>query len=134
MYRAKNKREKKSYILLFACSLTRAIHLELLPDQTKEEFIRALKRLIARRGCPETIYFDNSKTFVVASKGIKRINKSKIFHHFLNTKGIKWKSNLSRTPWWGGQFERMVGLLKNALYKTVGKSKLDWHELAFNRY
>ena len=50
MYRAKDKREKKSYSLLFTCSLTRAIHLELLPDQTKEEFIRALKRLIARRG------------------------------------------------------------------------------------
>ena len=63
---AKNKREKKSYILLFTCSLTRAIHLELFPDQTKEEFIRALKRLIARRGCPETIYSDNAKTFVAA--------------------------------------------------------------------
>ena len=24
----------------------------------------------------------------------------------------------------------MVGLVKNALYKTVGKSKLEWHELA----
>ena len=37
---------------------------------------------------------------------------------------------MSRAPWWGGQFERMVGLVKNALYKTVGKSKLEWHELA----
>ena len=35
MYCTKNKREKKSYIFLFTCSLTRAIHLELLPDQTK---------------------------------------------------------------------------------------------------
>ena len=34
MYRAKDKKEKKSYILLFTCSLTRAIHIELLPDQT----------------------------------------------------------------------------------------------------
>ena len=24
----------------------------------------------------------------------------------------------------------MVGLLKNPLYKTVGKSKLEWHELS----
>ena len=89
IYSAKIKKEKKSYILLFTCSETRAIHLELLLDQTKEEFIRALKRLIARRGCPETIYSDNAKTFVAASKWIKRINKSEIFHQFLNTKGIK---------------------------------------------
>ena len=50
MYRARNKKGGKSYILFFTCSLTRAMHLELLPDQTKEEFIKALKRLIARRG------------------------------------------------------------------------------------
>ena len=87
IYHAKNKRKKKSYILLFTCSLTRAIQLELLPDQTKEEFIRALKRLIARRGCPEAIYSNNAKTFVAASKWIKRINKSEILQNFLNTKG-----------------------------------------------
>ena len=130
MYRTKNTREKKSYILLFTCSLTRVIHLELLTDQTKEEFIRALKRLIARRECPETIYSANAKTFVAASKWIKKINKSQILHHFLNNKDIKWKLSLSRAPWWGGHFERMVGFVKNGLYKTVGKSKLEWHELA----
>ena len=130
MYHAKNKREKKSYILLFTCSLTRAIHLELLPDQIKEEFIRELKRLIARRVCPEAIYSNNAKTFVAAFKWIKRINKSEALHHFLKTKGIKWKFNLSRAPWLGGKFERMVGLVKNTLYRTVGKSKLEWHELA----
>ena len=91
MHHAKKKIEKKSYILLFTGSLKRAIHLELLPDQTKEEFIRALKRLVARRGCPETIYSNNAKTFVAASKLIKRINKLEILHLFLNTKGIKWK-------------------------------------------
>ena len=37
---------------------------------------------------------------------------------------------MSRVPWWGRQFERTVGLVKNALYKTVRKSKLEWHELA----
>ena len=102
----------------------------MLSNQTKEEFIRALKRLIAKRGCPEKIYFDNAKTFVAASKWIMKNNKSEILHHFLNTKVIKWKFNLSRAPWWGGQFQKMVGLVKNALYKTVGKSKLERHELA----
>ena len=29
----------------------------------------------------------------------------------------------------GGQFERMVGLVKNALYKTIGKAILSWREL-----
>ncbi|XP_068726453.1 uncharacterized protein [Montipora capricornis] len=42
---------------------------------------------------------------------------------------IKWKFNLSRAPWWGGQFERKVGLVKSALNKTVGNSLLTWAEL-----
>ena len=92
--------------------------------------MRALKRLIARRACPETIYSDNAKTFVAVSKWIKRINESEILHYFLNTKGIKQKLDLSRAPWWSGQFERMVGLVKDALYKRVGKLKLEWHKLA----
>ena len=35
-YKLKTKKEGKPYILLFACSLTRAVHLELLPNQTAE--------------------------------------------------------------------------------------------------
>ena len=36
---------------------------------------------------------------------------------------------MSLTPWWFGQFERMVSLVKSMLYKIAGKSKLDWKEL-----
>ena len=82
MYCNRNGGEKNAYIP-FTSSLTRAIHLELLPDQTADEFIRALKRLMARRGCPETIYSDNAKVYVVASKWFKKINKSKILHNLL---------------------------------------------------
>ena len=48
--KAKGGKETKVYILFFTCSLTRAIHLELLPNQSAQEFIMGLKRLIARRG------------------------------------------------------------------------------------
>ena len=48
----KSKREVKVYILLFTRSVSRAIHLEILINQTMGEFIRALKRLVARQGRP----------------------------------------------------------------------------------
>lgn len=38
-------------------------------------------------------------------------------------------NQLGRTPWWGRQFENMVSLVKNMLYKTVGKATLSWREL-----
>ena len=36
---------------------------------------------------------------------------------------MKWKFNLSRAPWWGGQFERLVGLMKQTIWKLFGKTK-----------
>ena len=125
-YRTRGRKEGKAYIVLFACSLTRGLYLELLPDLTTEEFIGSLKRLVARRGRPEKIYSDNGKTFVAASKWLKQVER---VHNWLATHGIKWQFNLSRAPWWGGQFERLVGLVKQSLYKTIGNGNLLWKEL-----
>lgn len=55
VYEASKKLEGKAYILLFTCSLTRAVHLELLTDQTTEGFTKCLKRFIARQGRPTKI-------------------------------------------------------------------------------
>ena len=49
-YRPKNKAISKSYLLLLSCSVSRAINLELVPNLTTQEFIKSMKRLIARRG------------------------------------------------------------------------------------
>ena len=48
---------------------------------------------------------------------------------YLSRQGIKWQFNLSRAPLWGGQFERMVGIVKGSLYKTIGNGFLTWTEL-----
>ena len=122
-------KEGKAYILLFACSLTRAIHLEPLPNQTAEEFIRSLKRFIARRGRPRKIYSDNGSSFTAAAKWLSKVMKSEQLQNQLAHQGIKWQFNLSRAPWWGGQFERLVGLVKRALYKGIGRASLSWNEL-----
>ena len=125
----KGNRDIKLYLLLFTCSLTRAVHLEILVNQTTHEFIQALKRLIARRGRPKVIYSDNAKTFEKAARWIKKVIKDEKVQEFLVKEEIKWKFNLSRAPWWGGQFERMVGLVKQCLYKATGKAKLTKQEL-----
>ena len=57
-YRSKNN-EKKSYILIYTCSLTRVLHLGLLPDLSCEEFLASFKRFVAVCGRPEKIISDN---------------------------------------------------------------------------
>ena len=66
-YKISTKRSGKAHILLFACSLTRAIHLELLNNQG---FVKSLKRFIARCGRPQKIYSDNGKRFVAAARSL----------------------------------------------------------------
>ena len=128
-YLTKGRRERKAYIILYTCSLTRAVYLELLPSQETTEFLRSLKRPIARRGRPQKIYSDNGKTFVAAAKWLREIMKDGRLHDWLAQHEIKWQFNTSRAPWWGGQFERIVGLMKQALFKAGGSTVLTWNEL-----
>ena len=57
------------------------------------------------------------------------INRDVKFNDFLSKERIIWKFNLSRAPWWGGQYERLLGITKQSLYKSNGKSLLTWPEL-----
>ena len=124
-YRKKSSQEGKAYVALYSCSLTRAVYLDLLPNQTLEEFLHSLKRFVARRGRPKKIFSENGKTFVAAAKWLRKIMHSEKINNWL----AKNDFNLSRAPWWGGQFERLLGLMKQSLYKTIGNGNLRWNEL-----
>ena len=128
-YTSRAKTESKAYLVLYACSLTRAVHLDLSKSLETSEFIASLKRFIAQRGRPEMIYSDNGSTFKAAEKWLLQVQKEERFHEILADLAIKWRFNLSRAPWWGGQFERLIGLFKGAFYKTIGNGTLRWPEL-----
>ena len=75
---------------------------------TTTEFIKSFKRLTSIKGKSKIVYCDNSKTFKAEAKWLANINKDQ-------------KLNVPKTPWWGGQFERLIGLIKECLYRTIGK-------------
>ena len=121
--------EGKAYLVLYACSLTRALYLEVLQNLETTTFLSSLKRFIARRGRPVTMFSDNGGTFVGAANLLKEIQNDEQVQGYLASEKITWRFNLSRAPWWGGQFERLVGLFKRAFYKVVGGGLLSWSEL-----
>ena len=94
-----------------------------------EEFISTSKQFIARKGRPVKIYSDNGRTFVADAKWLRNVMQDECLHDYLAKMNIKWQFNLSRAPWWGGQFERMVGIVKQAFNKSVGNGTLTWAEL-----
>ena len=109
------------------------IHLELVEDQTTDAFLRAFRRFISRRGVPECIISDNAKTFKAGAQELQTI-KTQILgtgssQQFLAHHNITWKFITERAPWWGGFYERLIGLMKRCLKKTLGKACLNMIEL-----
>ena len=121
-------RTEKIYIAIFTCAATRAVHLALCKDMTANEFQLALKEFVARRGRPSMIISDNAKTFQATSKWLKYLKQDDGLFNYLGQQNITWRFNLSRAPWWGGFFERLVGIMKRSLSKSVGQSLLTYDE------
>ena len=125
-----NKSEGKANLCIFACSLSRAIHLELLRNLETSTFIMCLERYIARPGRPRVVYSDNGGAFTKTSKWLEQLRKDEKLRGLMEEYEIKWKSNLSRAPWWGGQFERLIRVVKSAMFKVIGGGHLTWDELS----
>lgn len=92
------------------------------------DFLASFKRFSAQRGRPEITYSNNGSTFKAAAKWLQKVHKDERCHAFL-AENSKWKFNLSHATWWGGQFESLIGLFKNAFYKSIGNGMLGFPEL-----
>ncbi len=119
----------KSYITLFTCSVSRAIHIELVTDLRTSSFMNCLRRFSARRGTPRHIVSDNAQTFKSTSKVLHQLLSSNEVGDFLSARRITWQFNLDRAPWWGGLFERMIGSVKRCLRKVLGNARLNQDEM-----
>ena len=122
-----NSTPRKVWMCLFTCCVTRAVHLELVPDMTTEAFIRCFRCFSARRGFPVRMVSDNAKTFKAAAKTITSVVSDVADH--LSRRHVTWIFNLERAPWWGGLFERMIQTTKRCLKKVLGNARLTYDEL-----
>ncbi|XP_042911743.1 uncharacterized protein [Parasteatoda tepidariorum] len=123
------KGDRKCWVVLFTCAIYRAVHLEVVSSLSTDCFILALRRFIARRGHPSTVYSDNGTNLVGTANLLKNINWNEI-EDFASRKRISWKFNPPSAPWWGGFFERLIGVLKGILRKVLGRACLNEEELA----
>ena len=123
----------KSYITLFTCAITRAVHLELVPDLSTFEFLLALRRFLNRFPAVSRIISDNGLTFKRAAKEIKIIFshiKSREVQSTLANSEITWEFITERSPWMGGFWERLVQTVKRPLRKILGTNILSFRELS----
>ncbi|CAO4364538.1 unnamed protein product [Caenorhabditis nigoni] len=124
----------KLWVMLVTCLITRAVHLEVVPDNTATSFLLALRRLIGRRGTPKTILSDNAPTFTLGYEMMNTdirsvINSSQTLTCYLASKEIEVKQITPFAPWQGGVYERIVAIVKNMLYKIIGRQHLSYIEI-----
>ncbi|XP_003741472.2 LOW QUALITY PROTEIN: uncharacterized protein LOC100908636 [Galendromus occidentalis] len=123
---------QKNYIALFTCSTVRAVHLELVPSMTTAQTHLAIRRFLSLYPECSALVSDNARSFVKAAADIKRLFNSKRhpdIRELLSKHGLEWRFICPRAPWHGGFWERMVGTVKGALKRTLGRSLLTFEEL-----
>ena len=119
----------KGWICLFTCAVYRAVHLELVSSLSTESFLQALRRFISRRGRPMTIYSDNATNFSGANNAFEALDWEKIMKHS-SASQIEWYFIPPSAPWWGGWWERLIGVMKSILRKVLGKASLSYEALS----
>ena len=122
---------------MFVCITTKAVHLELVSDLTKEAFSATLKRFVARRGVPEVIRSDNGTNFIGACNKLKELyqflEKKDIqdgIVNFCTQQRVKWSFIPEHSPHFGGIWEAAVKSTKTHLKRIVGSVKLTYEELS----
>ena len=120
---------EKTWLCLYTCCSTRAVHLELVIGLSAVTFIQCFKRFTARRGIPSLMVSDNAKTFKSAAHLIQKVLESPEVAKAFTQLQVKWKFNLEKAPWHGGLFERLIKSAKRCIKKTIGKSTLTYVEL-----
>ena len=124
-----NEEDSKTYLCLFTCASTRAVHLELTKRLSSEAFMLAFRRFTSYRGLPVTLLSDNASKFKSAWKDIVKISRAKKVAYYMANNGVTWKFIFERAAWWGGFWERLIQTVKRTLKKVIGRSCLCFEEL-----
>ncbi|KAJ8876677.1 hypothetical protein PR048_021124 [Dryococelus australis] len=98
---------EKAWILLFTCTVYRAVHFELVLSLSTGVLLQGLQR-------PRVIYSDNGNNFIVANNGFDSLDWSTIKEESCSQR-IQWKFIPHTTAWWGGWWERIVQMVKKLL-------------------
>ena len=84
----KRKEMTKKYISITTFAASRMIQLEILPDQSTAAYLKSQRKFIAWQEIQKLIVSDSGKTF-----------KGRALKQFSARRSIKWRYNLSQSPW-----------------------------------
>lgn len=108
---------KKIYICVFSCPRTRAVCLQPTTDMTIASFSDAFDIFRHTYSLnPKVMISDNANAFKGSWTRFLLAHKHKVLQAFSKHR-MQWHFNANRAPWWGGFYERMMGIIKEKMVR-----------------
>lgn len=120
----------KSYLCIFVCMATKAVHLELVTDLSKEAYKAALNRFVSRRGRPRTILSDNGTNFVGACNELYAFLQGSDVAFEIAQEGIEFRFVPAYSPHFNGLAEAAVRSAKHHLKRLLQLTHFTYEEMA----
>jgi Family of unknown function (DUF5641) len=119
----------KGWRVLFVCTASSAIHLELTESYSTDSFMQALRRFMCLHDTRHTLISDRGEQLVAAARQVENWYVSAI-QEWLSNRRIQWKFAPTGGQHMNGQAERMIGQVKKVLKSTLDGKSCSFNELA----
>lgn len=124
----KGRVQKDVYGVLFCCTVTSAIHLEVAEDYSCDAFLLCLRRFVNLRGTPARIQSDPGTQLMAAARMTATWDYSKIYE-WAAGKGILWHKIPTDSQHFNGCAESMIRITKRQLENALRTSVFTKGEL-----
>jgi hypothetical protein len=124
---AKKRQVGKGWGVVFVCTTTSALHVEFMDTYSTDSFLMALRRFMSVRGTPTRFQSDRGEQLVAAAKQVATWDFTEVVQ-WAGKKGIEWTLVPTGGQHFNGQAERMIGLIKQQLWRTFEGKRLSHEE------
>ena len=129
----KKRVHKKVWGVIFNCTVTRAIHLDLTEDYGTDSILQSLQRFTSIRGCPGEIQSDQGSQLIAAAKDIAELVANwdwQPIQQWATTEQIKWTLAPAEGPHRNGLSESLIRSVKRTIkHKITNGNILTYAQL-----
>ncbi|XP_055714250.1 uncharacterized protein LOC129808497 [Phlebotomus papatasi] len=93
-------RTQRIDIVVFVCTSTKAVHLEIVSSLSSEAFMSSFRRFTSRRGVCKEVFSDNGRNFLGASRELQRLlaEEAQTIQDQTINQNITWHFQPARSP------------------------------------
>lgn len=129
----KKRTRMKVWCVIFNCTVTRAIHIDLTADYSTDEILQTIMRFTSLRGCPGEIYSDQGSQLVAAAQEIAHLTEKwdwKPIQDWAARKQINWIVAPAEGHHQNGLSESMIRSIKRSIkHKVTDNNILTFGQL-----